>query len=86
MNSIILAKLLIILYPDEIVKIYKERDHKSLGYQYLTTKPAHDILEDDEDEYLLDSDLRVTNVAVMPDHDYGYVLEITVKEIGNESK
>lgn len=53
MNSIILAKLLLILYPDE---------------------------------YLLDSDLRVTQVAVMPDHDYGYVLEITVKEIGNESK
>lgn len=38
MNSIILAKLLIILYPDEIVKIYKERGHKSEGYQYLTTK------------------------------------------------
>lgn len=53
MNSIILAKLLIILYPDE---------------------------------YLFDSNLRVTNVAVVPDHDYGYVLEITVKEIDNESK
>lgn len=59
MNSIILAKLLIILYPDEIVEIYKERAHKSEGYKYLTTKPAHD---------------------------YGYVLEITVKEIDNESK
>lgn len=86
MNSIILAKLLFILYPDEIVKIYKEREHKSQGYQYLTTKPVNDILEDDEGEYLLDSDLRVTSVAVMPDHDYGYVLEIVVKENGNESK
>lgn len=85
MNSIILAKLLLILYPDEIVKIYKEREHKSQGYQYLTTKPAHDILED-EDEYLLDSDLRVTKVGVMYDHDYGCVLEIVVKEIDNESK
>ena len=86
MNNIILAKLLLIIYPDEIVKIYKEREHKSEGYQYLTTKPAHDILEDDVDDYLLDSDLRVTSVSVMPDRDYGYVLEITVKEIDNESK
>lgn len=37
MNSIILAKLLLILYPDEVVRIYKEREHKSQGYQYLTT-------------------------------------------------
>lgn len=86
MNSIILEKLLLILYTDEIVKIYKERKHKSEGYQYLITKPANDILEDDEDEYLLDSDLCVTKVVVMPDHDYGYVLEIVVKEIDNESK
>ena len=86
MNSIILAKLLLILYPDEIVKIYKEREHKSQGYQYLTTKGVQDILENDEDEYLLDSDLRVTKVGVMYDHDYGYVLEIVVKEIDNESK
>lgn len=85
MNSIILAKLLLILYPDEIVKIDKEREDKSLGYQYLTTKPVHKILED-EDEYLLDSDLRVTRVGVMYNHDYGYVLEITVKELGDESK
>lgn len=85
MNSIKLASLLLILYPDEIVKIYKERKHKLEGYQYLITKPANDILEDDEDEYLLDSDLRVTKVIVMPDHDYGYVLEIVVKEIGNAS-
>lgn len=80
MNSIILAELLLIL-SDEIVTIYKERKHKSEGYQYLITKPANDILEDDEDEYLLDSDLRVTKVVVMPDHDYGYVLKID-----NESK
>lgn len=86
MNSIILAKLLLILYPDEVVRIYKEREHKLQGYQYLTTKGVQDILEDDEYEYLLDSDLRVTKVGVMYDHDYGYVVEITVKEIGNESK
>lgn len=85
MNSIILAKLLLILYPDEVVRIYKEREHKSQGYQYLTTKCVQDILED-EDEYLLDSDLRVIKVGVMYDNDYGYVVEITVKEIGNESK
>lgn len=36
MNSIMLAKLLLILYPDEIVKIYKEREHKSEVYRYLT--------------------------------------------------
>ena len=42
MNSIMLAKLLLILYPDEIVKIYKEREHKSEAYSYLTTKPAYD--------------------------------------------
>ena len=87
MNSIMLAKLLLILYPDEIVKIYKEREHKSEAYTYLTTKPAYDILEDDEDEYLLDSDIRVTNISIAYDSDYGcYVLEILVKEIGNESK
>ena len=86
MNNITLLELLKILYKDELLKIYKEREHKSEGYQYLTTKPAHDILEDDVDDYLLDSDLRVTSVSVMPDNDYGYVLEITVKEIGNESK
>lgn len=77
MNSITLAKLLLILYPDEIVKIYR----------YLTTKLAYDILEDEEDEYLLDSDIRVTNISIAYDTDYGCkVLEILVKEIPNESE
>lgn len=87
MNSIMLAKLLLILYPDEIVKIYMEREHKSEAYRYLTTKPAYDILEDEEDEYLLDSDIRVTNISIAYDSDYGCnVLEILVKELSNESE
>lgn len=85
MNSIKLEKLLRILYPDEIVKIYKEREHKSEAYRYLTTKTAYELLED-EDESLLDSDIRVTNISIAYDSDYGCkVLEILVKEIGNES-
>ena len=87
MNSITLAKLLLILYPDEIVQIFMEREHKSEGYRYLTTKTANDILEDDNNEYLLDSDIRVTNISIAYDCDYGCkVLEITVKEIPNESE
>lgn len=87
MNSIMLAKLLLILYPDEIVKIYMEGEHKSEAYRYLTTKTAYDILEDEEDEYLFDSDIRVTNISIAYDSDYGcYVLEIIVKEIPNESE
>lgn len=86
MNSIMLAKLLLILYPNEIVKIFMERDHKS-GYRYLTTKTAYDILEDEEDEYLLDSDIRVTNISIAYDSDYGCkVLKIVVEEVQNESE
>lgn len=40
-----LAKLLLILHPDELVRIYMERNHKSEGYRYLTTRTAYDILE-----------------------------------------
>lgn len=87
MNSIMLAKLLLILCPDELVRIYMEREHKSEGYRYLTTRTAYDILEDEENEYLLDSDIRVTNISIAYDSDYGCkVLEIIVKEIPNESK
>lgn len=42
MNSIMLAKLLLILNPDELVRIYMERNHKSEGYRYLTTRTAYD--------------------------------------------
>lgn len=77
---------MLILLPDELVRIYMERNHKSEGYRYLTTKPAYDILEDEEDEYLLDSDIRVTNISIAYDCDYGFVLEIIVKEIPNESE
>lgn len=45
----------------------------------------NNILEDDEEEYLLDSDLRVTGVSIMFDPERGQVLEIIVKEIVNES-
>ena len=49
---------------------------------------ARDILESDDDHIisLIDSNIRVTSVLIKPDKDYGYVVEITVKEIGNESK
>ena len=87
MNSIMLAKLLLILNPDELVRIYMARNHKSEGYRYLTTMAAYDILEDDNNEYLLDSDIRVTNISIAYDCDYGCkVLEIIVKEITNESE
>ena len=87
MNSIMLAKLLLILNPDELVRIYMERNYKSEGYRYLTTRTAYDILEDDNNEYLLDSDIRVTNISIAYDSDYGCkVLEILVKEIPNESE
>lgn len=87
MNKIRLVDFLKILYSDEVVKIYMEREHKSEAYRYLTTKPVYDILEDEEDEYLLDSDIRVTNVSISYDSDYGFnVLKILVKEIPNESE
>ena len=86
MNNIILKDLLEVISELDIVKIYIERKHKSEGFQYLTTASPKDILEDEEEEYLLDSDLRVTGVS-MYDNDYqGQVLEIVVKEIPNESE
>ena len=87
MNNITLLDLLKILYKDELVRIYMERKHKSEGYRYLTTRTAYDILEDDNNEYLLDSDIRVTTISISYDSDYGCkVLEIIVKEIPNESE
>lgn len=87
MNNIILKDLLKVISELDIVKIYIERKHKSEGFQYLTTASTKDILEDEEEEYLLDSDLRVTGVSIMYDNDYqGQVLEIIVKEITNESE
>ena len=87
MNNIKLLDLLKILYKDELLKIYMERPHKSEGFKYLTTSSPRYILEDEEEEYLLDSDLRVTGVSMMYDNDYqGQVLEIIVKEIPNESE
>ena len=86
MNNIILKDLLEVISELDIVKIYIERKHKSEGFQYLTTASPKDILEDEEEEYLLDSDLRVTGIS-MYDNDYqGQVLEIVVKEIPNESE
>lgn len=87
MNKIILKDLLELISEFDIVKIYIERKHKSEGYRYLTTKTAYDILEDEEDEYLLDSDIRVTNISLAYDSDYGCnALEILVKENPNESE
>lgn len=87
MNNIILKDLLEVISELDIVKIYIEINHKSEGFQYLTTASPKYILEDEEEEYLLDSDLRVTGVSMMYDNDYqGQVLEIIVKEIPNESE
>lgn len=86
MNNIILKDLLEVISEFDIVKIYIERKHKSEGFQYLTTASPKDILEDEEDEYLLDSDLRVTGVSMTYDNDYKGQIEIIVKEISNESE
>ena len=87
MNNIILKDLLEVISELDIVKIYIERKHKSEGFQYLTTASPRYILENEYEEYLLDSDLRVTGVSMMYDNDYqGQVLEIIVKEIPNESE
>ena len=86
MNNVTLLELLKILYKDELLKIYMERPHKSEGYSYITTNSAEDILKDDEYDYLLDNEIRVVTVEIRHDPDYGFVLEIIVKEIYNESK
>lgn len=86
MNNIILKDLLKVISEMDIVKIYIERKHKSEGFQYLTTATPRDILEDEEEEYLLDSDLRVTGVSMTYDDDYQGQIEIIVKEIPNESE
>lgn len=87
MNNIILKDLLEVIGEFDIVKIYIEREHKSEGLKYLTSSIPRYILEDEDDEYLLDSDIRVTNISIAYDSDYGCkVLEIVVKEIPNESE
>lgn len=87
MNNIILKDLLEIISELDIVKIYIERKHESECFKYLTTSSPRYILENDEEEYLLDSDLRVTGVSMMYDSDYQeQVIEIIVKEIPNESE
>ena len=87
MNKITLLDLLKIIYSDELLRIYMERPHKSEGYSYITTNLVEDILEDDELDYLLDDEIRVTNISISYDCDYGCkVLKIVVKEIPNESE
>lgn len=86
MNKITLLDLLKILYKDELLKIYMERPHKSEGYSYITTNSVEDILIDDELDYLLDDEIRVVTCEIRHDPDYGFVLEIVVKEIPNESE
>lgn len=85
MNNIILAELLDCIYYLDIVKIYMEREHKSEGYKYLVTASPKDLLEDDEYIFLIDSNIRVTALTIMHDHDYGQVIEIIVRRINNES-
>lgn len=85
-KKITLLDLLKILYRDELLKIYMERPHKSEGYSYITTNSVEDILEDDDLDYLLDNEIRVVTCEIRHDPDYGFVLEIVVKEIPNESK
>ena len=86
MHNIILKDLLEVISEFDIVKIYIERKHKSEGFEYLTTSSPRYILENEEEEYLLDSDLRVTGVSMMYDYYNGQVIEIIVKEIPNESE
>lgn len=86
MNNITLLELLKILYKDELLKIYMERLHKSEGYMYITTTTPEEIFKDDELDYLLDNEIRVVSAEIRHDHDYGFVLEIVLKEIPNESK
>lgn len=86
MNKITLLDLLKILYEDELLKIYMERPHKSEGYMYITTTTREEIFKDDELDYLLDNEIRVVNAEIRHDSDYGFVLQITVKEIPNESE
>lgn len=83
MSNIILKDLLEVISELDIVKIYIEGKHKSEGFHYLTTASPKDILEDEEEEYLLDSDLRVTGFSMLYDNDYqGQVLEIVVRDVG----
>lgn len=86
MNKITLLDLLKILYKDELLKIYMERHNKSEGYSYITTNSVEDILKDDELDYLLDDEIRVVTCEIRHDPDYGFVLDILVKEIPNESE
>lgn len=86
MNNIILKDLLEVISEYDLVRIFKEIEQKPEHFQYLTTASPRDILEDDEEEYLLDSDLRVTGVSIMFDPERGQVLEIIVNEIDNESE
>lgn len=46
MSNIILAEL---LDDNAVVRIYKERKHKSEGYRHIITMGAKDVLESDED-------------------------------------
>ena len=86
MNKITLLDLLKILYKDELLKIYIEIPHKSEVYSYITTNSVECILEDDELDYLLDDEIRVVTCGIRYDPDFGFILEIVVKEIPNESE
>lgn len=87
MSNIILAELLSVISKYDVVRIYMERKNKSEVYKYITTSNPLDILEGSEFIFLIDSNIRVNNVEIFPDPEYGEVIDITVKEVNlNESK
>lgn len=71
MSNIILAELLSVISKFDVVRIYMERKHKSEGNKYITTCNPIDILEDSEFIFLVDSNIRVTNVEIFPDLNMG---------------
>lgn len=86
MSNIILAELLDVICKQEIVRIYLVRKYESEGYDHVCTGNPLDILEGSHYIFLVDSNLRVVDVSISEDPDYGNILDIVVKRIKNESK
>ncbi len=81
MNNIILAELLDVIWKNEIVRIYMRRKIELEGYELLCTCTPTDILESSNFIFLVDSDVRVEDVSISEDYDYGQVLDIIVRRI-----
>lgn len=86
MSNIYLKDFIRVIDTHEVVKIYKECKHKSEGYKHIITCDPIDILVECEGLYVLNNNLIVVNVSTKEDPDFGEVISIVVKEIGNESK